>query len=329
MQDIDYVYEVYKERSFSAAAKNLFISQPALSAAVKRTEEALGIMIFDRSTSPIRLTEEGRVYIESVERIRIVEEEMKNRLSDMGELRRGHITVSGENFVSSFIMPRVILAFADKYPGIAVELVESNSPDLRQQLLSESIDLLIAHDFDERSYVSEPLFEETILLAVPAAFPINEKLSAFALDRADIEQGRHLSPDCPHVELSAFADETFLLLKKGNDMCRRAAVLFDEAGIRPKVKITLDQLITSYNMVCAGLGVAFVTDMVVKSSRAEGCRFYLPSSAHIHRQMCIGYKRNRYLPHAVAAFYETAKEVYRGETGEAKGTKGTKGTLLS
>ena len=58
---MDYVYEVYLARSFSAAAKKLFISQPALSAAVKKVEKQLGITIFDRSTNPITLTQAGRV----------------------------------------------------------------------------------------------------------------------------------------------------------------------------------------------------------------------------------------------------------------------------
>ena len=56
---MNYVYEVYKERSFSKAAANLYISQPSLSATVKKVEERIGAPIFDRSVSPIQLTESG------------------------------------------------------------------------------------------------------------------------------------------------------------------------------------------------------------------------------------------------------------------------------
>ena len=66
---MNYVYEVYKERSFSKAAANLYISQPSLSAAVKKVEEKIGAPIFDRSVSPIKLTECGRHYIKAVEEI--------------------------------------------------------------------------------------------------------------------------------------------------------------------------------------------------------------------------------------------------------------------
>lgn len=64
-----YVYEVYKERSFTKAAQNLYISQPSLSARIKKIEEIIGEPLFDRSTTPLQLTEVGKVYIEAAEEI--------------------------------------------------------------------------------------------------------------------------------------------------------------------------------------------------------------------------------------------------------------------
>ena len=59
-QGMEYIYEVYKEKSFSKAAAALFISQPSLSANVKRVENRIGYPIFDRSTKPLQLTEVGK-----------------------------------------------------------------------------------------------------------------------------------------------------------------------------------------------------------------------------------------------------------------------------
>ena len=64
-----YVCEVYRERSFSKAAQNLYISQPSLSARIKKVEEQIGVPLFDRSTSPLQLTEAGRIYIRAAEEI--------------------------------------------------------------------------------------------------------------------------------------------------------------------------------------------------------------------------------------------------------------------
>ena len=63
-----YVYEIYKEKSFSKAAQNLYISQPSLSARIKKIEQQIGAPIFDRSTTPLRMTEVGEAYISAAEK---------------------------------------------------------------------------------------------------------------------------------------------------------------------------------------------------------------------------------------------------------------------
>ena len=82
-QGMYYIYEVYKEMSFSKAARNLYISQPSLSAAVKKVESRIGFPVFDRSSNPIQLTAPGEEYIRSVERILEVENGFRNYVNDM------------------------------------------------------------------------------------------------------------------------------------------------------------------------------------------------------------------------------------------------------
>ncbi len=77
-QGMKYVYEVYKEKSFSKAAASLFISQPSLSANVKRIENRIGSPIFDRSTKPLQLTEVGEHYIQAIEKIMDIENNLEN-----------------------------------------------------------------------------------------------------------------------------------------------------------------------------------------------------------------------------------------------------------
>lgn len=308
MKDYEYILTVYEEKSFSKAAKKLFISQPALSMAVRRIETELGITIFDRSSLSLTLSDEGRIYIESLEQIRAVERTLKDRLSDIASLSSGKVIVSGENFVSSFILPEILMEFAKNYPGIQVELVESNSPDLIEQLLSETIDLLVAHDFNPKQFEARELFEETVLVAVPFLNPINKTLSGFAVSDDEIRSG-NLKPH-PAINLSILKDDEFLILKPGNDLHWRAISLCASAGFQPRVKIELDQLITSYNLAGAGLGISFVTDKLVKKAAVPGCVYYYLDDPIAHRKMSIGRKKNRYFTRAASAFVETACAVY-------------------
>lgn len=68
-----YVYEIYRQKSFSKAAQALFITQPALSIAIGKLEASLGMPLFDRSTRPISLTPAGRIYLQTIEQTRALD----------------------------------------------------------------------------------------------------------------------------------------------------------------------------------------------------------------------------------------------------------------
>ena len=309
--EIDYVYAVYKEKSFSGAAKKLFVSQPALSSSIKKTETRLGITIFDRGSQPIALTEEGRVYIDAAEKILAIKSGLTERLNDMSELKTGKITVSGENYISSFIYPKIIIEFKNKYSGIDIEMVESNSHDLQGKLFDESVDLLIDYQVDTELYESHPLANEHIILCVPKKLPINERLAEYRLTAKDIKNGKHLNDSFPAVSLAEFKGEEFVILKKGNYSHYHSMELCSEAGFTPNVKIYPDQMITSYNMTRAGMGVSLIPDLLIYSSAESGkCFFYKLSEVNSLRRLHIGFKKNRYKSRAVQEFIKTAIDVY-------------------
>ena len=172
-QEMRYIYEVYQEKSFSQAAKNLFISQPALSSSIRKAERGIGFEIFDRNTLPIRLTEAGKLYIDAIEKIMAVERELEYRLSEMASLNSGRVVVAGANFFSACMLPPVIHTFVSRYPGVDLELVESDSMALYEEALKDNIDLIFdAGAYDASLFASETLCEEHILLAVPSDNPL-------------------------------------------------------------------------------------------------------------------------------------------------------------
>ena len=94
-QGMEYVYEVYKQKSFSKAAAKLYISQPSLSANVKRIEKKVGYPLFDRSTKPLELTEGGKQYIHTGHQIMTATTEFDTVINDFGELRTGSLHFGG------------------------------------------------------------------------------------------------------------------------------------------------------------------------------------------------------------------------------------------
>ena len=95
----EYVYAVYEEKSFSKAAQKLYITQPALSTAIKKVEKKIGSPIFDRSTSPIGLTPSGEVYIDAIEKLFVLEQNTLNQLNNLNGLLAGKLAVGGTIFL--------------------------------------------------------------------------------------------------------------------------------------------------------------------------------------------------------------------------------------
>ena len=290
-QGMRYVYEVYKEMSFSKAARNLFISQPSLSAAVKKEEAQIGFPIFDRSSNPIQLTDLGKEYIRSIE---------------MRELKSGSLSIGGTNLFISYVLPPLISRFNEQYPQVHLNLMEATTAELTERLFSGSLDLLIDNRSMDSSVYGKRFFcEEHLLLTVPARFSVNETMKNYALTAADILEERHLNSRIPPVSLEHFQNESFLLLKGGNDTRERADRIFHNAHFLPKVRLELDQQITAYNLSRQGMGISFSSDTLIRHlPDEEHLVYYKLNHQDAFREVNFYYKRSRYMPKVVSAFLD-------------------------
>ncbi|MEG1800010.1 MAG: LysR family transcriptional regulator [Synergistaceae bacterium] len=258
-RNMEYVYEVYREQSFSKAAKKLFISQPALSAIVKKTEEKLQMPIFDRSTTPIRLTEAGKLYIRSAEKIMAIESELEESLSGLRDSVKGVINIGSAAFFCVHVLPEIIQNFRNRHADCKINLIECNAPDLSDSLQSGLLDIILdVETLDPRIFTSVLWKREHIILAVPSDNRINTGLRDYVIPFSSVQNGDFESNRFRPISLSGFKDEQFLLLKKGNDMYRRALHMCKNAGFTPNISMSLDQLLTSYYLAKDGVGIAFV-----------------------------------------------------------------------
>lgn len=308
---MDYVYEVYRSGSFSKAAKNLFISQPALSTAVAKVEKSFGSKIFNRNTTPLTLTETGKAYMEAVEKIIEAEYELKNKLLEINDLNYGHLNVGGASFFSQCMLPSIVKIFSDTYPGITLEVTESDSIALYEDIQKKHIDLVLdAGAYDETQFTSHLLLTEQILLAIPASNPINEKYRKYQLSYSDILHSNHLSIN-KYLNLKELEHEKFILLSKGHDMHNRSIRIFENNAMVPDNVLYLNQLLTAYNLAAQGIGLAFVTDTVIKlASHQEQLFYYKINDDQAHRNIFLAHRTSNCPTKAMEKFIEIARKVY-------------------
>ena len=306
-----YVYEVYKTGSFSKAAKNLYVSQPALSATVKKVENKIGMPLFDRSVTPIRLTECGRRYIKTAESIIRMEEEFSDFIDDLKELKTGHLNIGGTYLFMVFVLPEAIRSFHSRYPAVELNVYEGHTSQLETMLFSGDIDLFIDnYPMDKDIYERKFFMKEHLLLAVPKSFSCNKLAREWALTAEDIVANKHLLAETKGVPLSLFSEEPFIFLRAYNDTRERVETICKHAKIQPNVILMLDQMLMTYGMTAKGMGISFVSDTVVRSQNTGGdLVYYKVDDPEAERNVYFYYKRNRYLSKSMEEFMKIAFEV--------------------
>ena len=262
----EYIYAVYKEKSFTAAANKLFVSQPCLSAAVKKTEQQIGLPLFERRTGDLTPTKIGYEYLACAEKIMAIERSFADMLEDINNMKAGSIRVGGTNYVCSYVLPIIASDFSKLYPNIEISIYEANSIELEKMLRSDKIDLVIdSYDMLDDHLEYKALAAEKILLAVPTSCECNAKTAEFSARAEDIYYGKVDLDSLPELDLSQFQDEKFILLKSGNSMYKHAQAVFDTCNFVPSVSFQLDQLSTSFRLSASGNGLCFVTDTMFKT----------------------------------------------------------------
>lgn len=305
---MEYVYAVYKEKSFSQAAQKLFISQPSLSATVKREESSVGYPIFDRSTKPLSLTEPGKKYIQTVERILAVQNEFSEYINDWGNLKIGNLVLGGSSLFSSWVLPPLMGDFTQKHSMVHLELVEASTVKLEKMLQEGEVDLVMDNsELDEQTYERQIFRKEYLVLAVPRGLEVNKGLEPFQITSDAIRDLSFLEDGVEAVDLRHFANESFILLKPGNDTRARAMELCSLGNFTPNIIFELDQQMTSYNITCSGMGISFISDTLISRvpMLADVVYYKLPVE-NSSRNLYFYWKRGRYVTKIMKEFLESA-----------------------
>ena len=257
-KDIRYILAVENAGSFSRAAEKEYISQPALSRIVKKVEQELGLLIFDRSSMPLQLTPEGREVTAYFRRMLDVQKELEEYCETRIRLKDRVMTIGAPSYFCRYVLPPIIDSFRLEHPEYQIRVIETNDNELREFLSTGAADLGISVGYSMPMDLKNiSLAEETIVLVVPAASEINERLKEFRLTADEMREGRYKEADCPKARVSEFKEERFLFLKEGNDMYRRGMKICRDAGFTPQVVMQLDQLLSAYYLAAAGQGITF------------------------------------------------------------------------
>lgn len=291
-----YLETLIKEKTFTQAAKSLYISQPYLSKSISSVEDELNTKLIDRKTSPIQLTYAGERYLYHLKSIRNQYNEMVNELSLVSQLDYGRIRIGVHTIMGSFLLPIILPDFHSKFPGIKVELIEQNPALSESDLLENKIDLYLGMNpvtSKKLSYVE--LTKEEWCMIVPDTSPL------YQTDRTD------LSPFS--FPVTTLNNEKFVLTSNQSAIRKQTNLFFEKHNINPMIVLESNNISTVAALSREGLGITFLPkSALLEQESFRKYNIYYLDNQELLTSYFIAHKKNKSLSASDIAFMETAKE---------------------
>ncbi len=306
-----YIKEVAKHHSFSKASKALGISQPALSNYIKKVEESLGVLLFDRSISPIEITEFGKIYLQYADEVIQAGDKLNSIMSDLQNLKKGELIIGSTASFSTGYLPGPLSIFHNSYPGINLKIIEGKVSEVREQCLIGEVDMFLSDsDINDELFDKKILFDERIIMVVPRELEINEKIKDYRVPLQETVKGNLCDKKYKSLSLKVMKDQNFILLNEQQHIRHMVDRMFNNAGFHPNVVMQVPQTITGLAMSIAGVGISFVAESTIKYNNLEEHPYYykVGGDKEAIRTMCIAYKKGKYIPNAGQKFIEILKE---------------------
>lgn len=277
MKQALYFKTIAQYGTITAAAKQLYISQPSLSQTLRQIEDEVGTPLFDRSTSPFHLTYAGERYLKAVEAMLDIETRLKEeiesiRRDDGGRLRLG-ISVTR----AMQVLPDVIPIFTKSYPNVTIELTEAASASLEGLLQKGQIDLALAALEANEANIAYELIEK-------------ESIGILAGKDSQLAQ---LVPSGTPINLEMVEKEAFVSLDTSHSSRIIQDRLFRRYNIRPKILLETSSLEVARRVAlksgaCMVLPDVYADEFVFNSGGA----FYPLKDYENHRHFYACYRND-------------------------------------
>jgi DNA-binding transcriptional LysR family regulator len=243
-------HAVAESGSVTLGAQRLMVSQPAVSKQVKELERALQTKLFDRQPKGVRLTQSGRLLADYARRIFGLAGEAEAALADRSAMRTGSLAVGASPTLGTYLLPRALVYFRQRFPGVRVDLEIEHSHLLRTRMNEGSLELGLTE-----ADVHWPELDATPFLT--------DELVAIAHPSHPLAQKRRVTPE-------ALCREPFIVREAASQTRSLVERSLAAQGYSLRPALSLSSTEAVKQAVAAGLGVAMVSKLAVASALATG-----------------------------------------------------------
>lgn len=288
IKQLRYFVTIADEKKITAAAKKLHMAQPPLSQQLKKMEDELEVLLFNRKGNTLELTQAGAsLYKKAVNVIRLFEETI-SETKEMGEGLSGNLRI-GVNTLSDDQLPVFLSSFHREYPNVYYTIFQGNSVQLTNMIKEGSLDIgLIIFPIESHEVNIMPIKTE------PFVYLTNQKLQTKS----------------EYISLSSVINEPFILpSNEGLGIYKMIVSEFSRLQLKPKIKSECSDIKLLLELVKQGFGVTVVPESVSRTYNMECLYCYRLEDTELTSSVGLIWSKERYQAKVVENFLEYVKNL--------------------
>lgn len=279
IRQLEFFAEVAKQKSFTKAAEQLLVAQPAISKSIKKLEEEVGLLLFNRSERKVSLTAEGEALLKHAESILDQLAHAKAEMEELSGLKKGEVRIGLPSMVGSYYFPGLIIDFKKKYPDLQITVYEQGTVKIRQMLIDGEIDMGVVLEDDVEGEIEVlPFLKEEMIVCVS-------------------DSHRFATRDT--VSYEELTQESLVLFKEGYFQREITARASRMSGLPLNVTFETNQISLIKSLVAKQLGITLFLRMVIADDT-----HLVPVSLDppVYLKLGVAWNKNAYLSKANQAF---------------------------
>ena len=276
---LEYFCAVCRYHSITQAAQKLYVTQPAISNAIRELEKEFSINLFTRSKNHMYLTKEGEIFYQKTSRLLDTINQTSSELYDLGR-QVTPIRIGIPPLLSTIFFPDMLIAFQQEYPSIPVELYEYGSIRAANLVLEETLDLaLVNMNFYEIDKLnSHQLLSDRIVFCVSPE--------------------HHLAKE-KTISIEMLKEEKLIMYNTDSVLNTTLYSRFEGIGTKPNVIMHASQLYTIQNFIKNNLGGAFLYSSLMKNLPGL---IGIPVTPAIRQEIGLVWKKGKYINDSVEKY---------------------------
>lgn len=297
LKQLEAFVHVAEGRSFSKAAKELFLTQPTVSAHIAGLEKELNARLFVRNTKEVKLSEEGKLLYDSAKQIVALQKKIEKTFLE-NEKREEHcITIAASTIPAQYLLPEILVKFNEKYPNEQFKVIETDSAKVVEEVLNHSVDIgFTGTVLDKKHCKYIPFYQDELVIITPN----NEKFRT--LQEVANDTGWILK-------------EPLIMREEGSGTRKEAEKQLRKSGIdigKLNVVASMENQEAIKKAVGNGMGVSIISRLAAEEEIEKEKLLGFPLVKEDgRRDINVVYNRSFQLSHISERFVKTVKEIYK------------------